>query len=96
MSESKPPPPAKPLRFEDIGFVSLFFFLCSLSGFLTVVGNITGLALRFDHIVPVVANLHGLMTTTLLLFFLGLIPLLPRIFRRPPSGATGHPTPSTN
>lgn len=73
---------AKSLRFADIGFVSLFFFLCSLSGFLTVVGNLTGVALRFQHIVPVVENLQGLMTTTLLLFFLGMVPLVPRLLKQ--------------
>lgn len=60
-----------------VGFVSLFFFILAASGFLVVVGNLIGVAAR-SPLVPVVDNLPGLMSTTLVLFALGCLPVFLR------------------
>lgn len=60
-----------------VGFVSLFFFILAASGFLVVAGNLMGIAAG-SRLVPVVDNPPGLMTTTLILFALGCLPVFLR------------------
>ncbi|MCC5805050.1 MAG: hypothetical protein JJU00_01865 [Opitutales bacterium] len=60
-----------------VGFVSLFFLILAVSGFLVVVGNLAGIAAG-SRLLPVVDNLPGLMSTTLVLFAAGCLPVFLR------------------
>ncbi len=73
---SDPAARAKP-PVLGVGFLSLFFFILAASGFLVVVGNLTGIAAG-SGLVPAVDNLPGLMSTTLVLFALGCVPVFLR------------------
>ncbi len=81
MSKNPTKHPGRSLGFKDIGFIALFLLVLALSGFLTVLGNLTGVADATYHIIPPVDNLQGLMSTTLILTGLGCIPILFRLAR---------------